>query len=137
MYETIYTKYGHVQLGNEFIHIEDDQYRRDMRWTSLVGLTGFLLAVINLYKEWPDIYEGLSIVYVAIFIVSLISLPFLFLLTYQKTVSVEEVKSIKLKSNLSGPYLAIRLRNGRVRRILGLKGALSDVRAYISANFPA
>lgn len=40
MYETIYTKYGQIQLGNEFIHIEDDQYRRDMRRMTLSVVMG-------------------------------------------------------------------------------------------------
>ncbi|MEM6769178.1 MAG: hypothetical protein AAF597_01225 [Bacteroidota bacterium] len=134
---TINTDYGTLTLTNEMITVDDKPYRKSMRMILVISLLGSLTATAFLIKQ-PDDFSRVEFwLWAVIFMGNLLPGLFFLRLTYQEAVMVDEIKSIKYRAPLGNGYLSIRLKNGRIRRVAGLKPRDARIKAYLAANFPA
>lgn len=134
---TISTKFGTLNLDDETIEVDDKTWSGNMRRLPLLTALGALTAVAFLYSaDWSEEFE-LSVFWAGLLLLNLILTLFLSRLSFDQTISTSDVKSINYRAPFGNGYIDIKLSNGRIRRVAGLRPHDSRIEAYIAANFPA
>lgn len=134
--ETINTEYGTLTLTDEVITVADKPYPRNMRLTMGLAFTGGLTAILFLLNTDFSTDGFFFVVWLLILLVNLITGLLLLRLTFPNTIMLEDVKAMKYRAPFGNGFIDIKLQNGRIRRVAGLRAHDSRIKAYIAANFP-
>ena len=133
MKQTFRLKKGEIVFEDDKIIIDDDA--RKLKWiVSLMILLPAVYAILTFLKSYKtgnqfDFWLGL------IFI--LIGIPILTLLLLRSTkseISLNEVKSMRIKQKFSNDFLDIKLITNRIRRVSDI-GDTDELEKFIETNF--
>jgi hypothetical protein len=133
MKQTFKLKKGKILFDGDKIIIEDDAKEQKWVWTFILCL-GTISGVLTFFRYFKsnDMFEfwfGLSIG-----LLSILVLTIWLLRLVRSEISLDEVKSMKVRQRNRNKFLYISLNNNRLRRVI-LADNATELEEYIKTNF--
>lgn len=128
---------GTLELNNEVITINDPKQRRNQRLLFFSSIGWVAFGAISLYDAWdePDMLKIILFGFVAVVNTGLVI--HYFRSSWAQTIFLDDVKSAKVKTGFNNANLILKLENGRIRTVFAKKERAEELKAFVSANFPA
>jgi hypothetical protein len=133
MKQTFKLRKGEILFDNDKIFLTDDA--KFQKWSgasiAAMGILYFIKTFLKSFKTEVQFDFWFGLIFILIGIPTLI----LWLLRSVKSeISLNEVKSIKIKQRFSNNFLDIKLANNRIRRVSGIYDT-GELEKFIEANF--
>jgi len=133
MKQTFRLKKGEISFENDKIIISDKVYKQNGMTLLTSGLWIFYgtISVLRYMKTgdefllWTGLFIGIG---------HLIIFVFTLLRSVQNEISLNEVKSLKVKQRFNNIFLDIRLKNNRLRRVSQIEDSM-ELKKYIETYF--
>jgi len=135
MTKTFKLKKGEISFAPDRIRILDDAKGRNniLLLRSVMWTIFGLLSVLRYLKTGDQffLWTGflITITYIVIFVLRLSH-------SSEKELSLEDIKSIRVREVLNNTFLDIKLKNRKIRRVLGFEHS-KELDEYIQANIVA
>ena len=125
---------GEILFDEDKIIIKDDA-KKQKWYSSLITGMGTMVLILSLLKSYKT-GEQFQFWFEFIFIlIGILLLPLLLLRSVKSEISLNDVKSMRIKQGLfSNYFLDIKLVNNRLRRVINVKNA-KELEKYIATNF--
>ena len=132
MIKTFKLKKGEISFETDKVIISDNS-RKQNRIQLLSSAIWTIFGVISVFRylktgDQFSLWIGLFIV-VAHFIVFVLNI----VRSNQTEISFDDIKSINVKKRLSNVFLDIKLKNNRLRRVIGIENS-QEIEEYIKSN---
>jgi hypothetical protein len=133
MKQTFKLKKGEILFDNDKIFIKDDARFQKWSSSSITGM-GTLYYIVTFLKSFKtgvqfDFWVGLIFILIGIPITTL-----LLLRSVKSEISLNEVKSMRIKQRFGNDFLDIKLVNNRIRRVCDINDS-EELEKFIEANF--
>ena len=128
---------GTAEFDGEIITIKDKKTRWSYRLMHLTSMLWVPICIIFLFHEDFDSRSWITWLYALVLIAQLIVSIYLFRLSWQEKVLLDEVKSSRIKTGFNNANLILYLKNGKQRRLHASKHDESAVRSFVGTIFPA
>ena len=133
MKQTFKLKKGEILFDNDKIIIHDDA-RKQKWYSSLITGMGTMVLILNFLKSYKT-GTHFEFWFELIFIVLGIPLLTILLLrSVRSEITLNDVKSMKIKQRFGNKYLDIKLNSNRLRRVNDLQNAV-ELEKFIATNF--
>ena len=133
MKQTIKLKKGEILFDEDKIIIHDDA--RKQKW--MVSLMILLPAIYAILIFWKSFKNGTQFDFWYGLLFSLLCIPLLTILLLRSVsseISLNNVKSMKIKQRFGNKYLDIKLNSNRLRRVNDLQ-SVEELEKFIATNF--
>lgn len=135
MIQTFKLKKGEILFGEDKIIIKDDA--KWQKWSgsmiTFLGTMYFIESFLKSYKNGTlfDFWYALIFIFLGIPLLTI-----LLLRSVRSEISLNNVKSMKIKQRFSIKFLDIKLVNNRLRRVSDIQNS-EELEKYIATNFSA
>jgi len=132
MTQTFKLKKGEISFESDKVRISDNSRKLNIiqlfssaMWT-IYGTISVLryLKTGDQFLLWTGLFIGIS--HLVIFILSILR-------SNQNEIPFDDIKSIAIKRRFSKEFLDIRLKNNRLRRVIGIENS-NEIEEYIKSN---
>jgi len=133
MIQTFKLKKGEILFEEDKIIIKDDA--KFQKWSSsLITCLGTMYFIVTFFKSFKtrvqfDFWFGLIFILLGIPLLTI-----LLLRSVRSEISLNDVKSMRIKQRFSIKYLDIKLVNNRLRRVSDIQNA-KELEKYIETNY--
>jgi hypothetical protein len=132
MAQTFKLKKGEISFENDKVRISDNSKKQNRMqlFSSAMWTVYGTISVLRYLKTgdqfllWTGLFIG-----VAHFIIFVLNI----LRSNQTEISFDDIRSINVKQRFSNVFLDIKLKNNRVRRVIGIENS-EEIEEYIKSN---
>ncbi len=136
METTLKTNFGELTFGKDAIIIEDKISRNSERVMLIISPIWLFIGVLHLSRVNFHPTSPMDWLYVLVIIVYTFILLNSLRLSYQEHIPLHEINTVKLRSFLGAKFLEIKLKNGKVRQVKGVRRIATAIKQYINTNYP-
>ena len=128
-------KRGKITFDNSKIIIEDNHYMRILKYTLLTSVVIMFYNIFINISKLKLLDDEINLTFwIVITATNITILVFALLWSTKSSISLADVKQIKLKRRLNNTGLYIKLKNFQTRQVMNIKDA-DALNEYIEKNF--
>ena len=128
-------KRGKITFDNSKIIIEDNHYMRILKYTLLTSVVIMFYNIFINISKLKLLDDEINLTFwIVITATNITILVFALLWSTKSSISLADVKQIKLKRRLNNTGLYIKLKNFQTRQVVNVKDA-DALKEYIEKNF--
>ena len=128
-------KRGKITFDNSKIIIEDNHYMRILKYTLLTSVVIMFYNIFINISKLKLLDDEINLTFwIVITATNITILVFALLWSTKSSISLADVKQIKLKRRLNNTGLYIKLKNFQTRQVMNIKDA-DALKEYIEKNF--